>query len=276
MANYKYKLSEADSGVLKPKDVDPALIKRLEDKYGPVDMVYDFFDKELKTYYKTDAIDKETGKISHDIIKLASFGDALQKMSQAVKALKQLMGTEDARNDQNIQAVAKDLKDVFNKYRTHLRKNYPDQYNQIKSALEEISTTAAGGEYSTPFAFNPNKKADGAAVNYYYKLGYKKAPKPKSTKTVDIVPLNEETQELESYINALSVESSALKKHITDRILGFDKIENKLNELVPLLGDAKNKTMDYYKQTPDFKVVYPTDLAIDYIDDLIEMFKKEE
>jgi hypothetical protein len=276
MANYKYKLSEADSGVLKPKDVDPALIKRLEDKYGPVDMVYDFFDKELKTYYKTDSVDKETGKISHDIIKLASFGDALQKMSQAVKALKQLMGTEDARNDQNIQAVAKDLKDVFNKYRTHLRKNYPDQYNQIKSALEEISTTAAGGEYSTPFAFNPNKKADGAAVNYYYKLGYKKAPKPKSTKTVDIVPLNEETQELESYINVLGVESSALKKHITDRILGFDKIENKLNELVPLLGDAKNKTMDYYKQTPDFKVVYPTDLAIDYIDDLIEMFKKEE
>jgi hypothetical protein len=276
MANYKYKLSEADSGVLKPKDVDPALIKRLEDKYGPVDMVYDFFDKELKTYYKTDAIDKETGKISHDIIKLASFGDALQKMSQAVKALKQLMGTEDARNDQNIQAVAKDLKDVFNKYRTHLRKNYPDQYEQIKNQLEEISTTAAGGQYSTPFAFNPDKDAKGAAVNYYYKLGYKKAPKPKSTKTVDIVPLNEETQELESYINALGVESSALKKHITDRILGFDKIENKLNELVPLLGDAKNKTMDYYKQTPDFKVVYPTDLAIDYIDDLIEMFKKEE
>jgi len=276
MANYKYKLSEADSNILKPKDVDPALIKRLEDKYGPVDMVYDFFDKELKTYYKTDSVDKETGRISHDIIKLASFGDSLKQMSQAVNALKQLMGTEDAKNDQNIQSIARELKDVFNKYRTHLRKNYPDQYNQIKSALEEISTTAAGGEYSTPFAFNPNKKADGAAVNYYYKLGYKKAPKPKSTKAVDIVPLNEETQELESYINALSVESSALKKHITDRILGFDKIENKLNELVPLLGDAKNKTMDYYKQTPDFKVVYPTDLAIDYIDDLIEMFKKEE
>jgi len=273
MAKYKYTLKE---DVLKPKDVDPALIKRLEDRYGPVDMKNDFFSSDLDTYYKTSDIDKETGKIGHDIIKLASFGDALQKMSQAVKALKQLMGTEDARNDQNIQAVAKDLKDVFNKYRTHLRKNYPDQYNQIKSALEEISTTAAGGEYSTPFAFNPNKKADGAAVNYYYKLGYKKAPKPKSTKTVDIVPLNEETQELESYINALGVESSALKKHITDRILGFDKIENKLNELVPLLGDAKNKTMDYYKQTPDFKVVYPTDLAIDYIDDLIEMFKKEE
>jgi hypothetical protein len=31
--------------------------------------------------------------------------------------------------------------------------------------------------------------------------------------------------------------------------------------------------MDYYKEKPDFKVVYGTDLAVDYLDDLIEMFK---
>ena len=272
MAKYKYILKE---GVLKPKDIDPALIKRIEAKHGPVDMTNDFFADDLKTYFKTDEIDKETGKISHSIVKLASFGDSLKQISQAVIALKQLMGTEDAKNDQNIQSIARELKDVFNKYRTHLRKNYPDQYNQIKNTLEEISGTAAGGQYSTPFAFNPNKKADGAAVNYYYKLGFKKAPEPKSTKAVDIIK-EAETQDLESYIASLGVESPNLKKHITDRILGFDKIENKLNELAPLLGDAKNKTLDYYKQNPDFKVVYPTDLAIDYIDDLIEMFKKEE
>ena len=86
MANYKYTLKE---DILKPKDVDPALIKRLEDRYGPVDMENDFFSSDLDTYFKTSDIDKETGKIGHDIIKLASFGDALQKMSQAVKSLKQ-------------------------------------------------------------------------------------------------------------------------------------------------------------------------------------------
>ena len=280
MGKYNYILKET----LKPKDVDPALLKRLEDKYGPVDMKNDFFSDDLKTYFKTDEINPETNSVSHNIIKLASFGDSLKKMSDAVKALKQLMGTKDAQNDSNIQAVADELKNVFNKYRTHLRKNYPDQYNQIKNTLEEISTTAAGGEYATPFAFNPNKKADGAAVNYYYKLGYKNAPKPKPSKTIDIVnlsksktsPLNEEQAQIEDYIKSLGVESPNLKKHISDRILGFEKIESKLNELVPLLGRAKQDTMDKYREKQDFTIYYPTDLAIDYLDDTIEMFKNEK
>lgn len=280
MGNYKYILKET----LKPKDVDPAFLKRIEDMHGPVDMKNDFFSDDLDTYFKTSDIDKETGKIGHDIIKLASFGDSLQKLSAAFKALKGLLGTEEGRRDSNIQTVADELKKVFNKYRTHLRKNYPDQYRMIKNTLEEISTTAAGGQYSTPFAFNPKKNAKGAAVNYYYKLGWKDAPKPKSSKTMDLVnlsksktkPLNEEQAQIEDYIKSLGIESPNLKKHISDRILGFEKIESKLNELVPLLGDAKNKTMDFYRQNPNFKILYPTDLAVDYIDDIIEMFKKEE
>ena len=54
MAKYKYNLKEA---VIKPKDVDPALLKRLEAKYGPVDMKNDFFDDDLETYFKTASID---------------------------------------------------------------------------------------------------------------------------------------------------------------------------------------------------------------------------
>jgi len=121
------------SNILKPKDIDPALLKRLESQYGPIDMENDFFKKDLSTYYKTTKINPETNSVSHDVIKLASFGDSLKKMSSAVKALKQLMGTKDAQNDDTIKAVANELKKVFNQYRTHLRKNYPDQYNQIKN-----------------------------------------------------------------------------------------------------------------------------------------------
>jgi hypothetical protein len=40
------------------------------------------------------------------------------------------------------------------------------------------------------------------------------------------------------------------------------------------MQQAKHKTMDYYKQKPDsFAVVYGTDLAKEYLDDLIELFK---
>ena len=43
--------------------------------------------------------------------------------------------------------------------------------------IEEISTTAAGGHYNTPFAFNKNKNAKGAKTIYYYKLGFKPVKK---------------------------------------------------------------------------------------------------
>ena len=281
MPKYKYILKEE---VIKPKDLDPEFIKRIEKRFGEIDMTNDFFSDDLSTYFKTDNIDKETGNISHKVIKLGNFGDALKEMSQALQAMVNLSKTSDGKADPKIAVIAQDLRGVFNKFRTHIRNEYPEQYVTIKNLLDEISTTAAGSEYATPFAFNPNKKADGAAVNYYYKLGFKKAPKPRSSKTIDIIPrnrgtepLNEvETQDLESYIAALGVESPNLKKHITDRLLGFDKIEDKLNELVPLLGKAKNETMDFYKQNPNFNVLYSTDLAADYLDDLIQMFKSKE
>jgi hypothetical protein len=50
MGNFKYKLKEIDSNILKPNEVDQALIKRIKTKYGPMDMENDFFSKDLKTY----------------------------------------------------------------------------------------------------------------------------------------------------------------------------------------------------------------------------------
>ena len=307
---------------LKPKDLDPALLKRLEDQYGPMDMENDFFDRTLLNYYKTTDVDKETNSSTQKTIKLPSLGDSLKKMSTALKSLKGLLGTDVARNDAEIQKVLDNFKNVFNRYRTHLRKSYPDQYRQIKNQLEEndvdeASTSSGVGSYQTPFAFNKNKNADGTdndvmIKKYGYKLApveegpgatfgpgpaagpdgvednmlvkkfkYKLVPKPHTSKTIAIVdlskgkttPLNEADVNIEEYINGLGIESSAMKKHITSRILGFDKVENKLNELIPLLAQAKIKTMDYYKENPDFKVLYGTDLAVDYLDDLIEMFK---
>jgi len=54
----------------------------------------------------------------------------------------------------------------------------------IRKVVTEISATGggtagasfspgAGGQYATPFAFNPNKKAKGTSRNYYLKMGWK-------------------------------------------------------------------------------------------------------
>jgi len=174
---YKYKLKEQErKNTLKPKDVSPNLLKRLEDLYGPIDVERDFFSANLDTYYKTKSVDKETGTVGHKVIPLASFEESLRKITSAYEALKDLLKADEAKNDSNIQDVSRDIKVALNKYRAHLRKFYPEQYRQaiarIDEDLEEVSTSGAAGAYLTPYAFRkkgqkPNDKA-------YKELGYKK------------------------------------------------------------------------------------------------------
>ena len=102
-------------------------------------------------------------------------------MYTALKALKRLLATDDARNDEVIQKILVDFREVFNKYRTHLRTSYPDQYRQIKNQLKEISGTGGGAgaasfsggtgmQYATPYAFR--RKGQKANDKAYKELGY--------------------------------------------------------------------------------------------------------
>ena len=54
--------------------------------------------------------------------------------------------------------------------------------DELKKQLKEMSTSGAAGAYSTPFAFNPNKNAQGTSRNYYLKMGWKLVNKAKTRK----------------------------------------------------------------------------------------------
>jgi len=277
------------SNILKPKDVKPSLIKRLEAAYGPVKDT-DFFSADLDTYFKTSSINPETNSISHDIIKLASFGDSLEKMSDAVRALKILMTTDEAEKDQNIKVIARSLKDVFNQYRSHLRKNYPDQYEEIKRQLEEMSTTGGGAgaasftggtgmQYATPYAFKRKKKKleegigaslgpgpkaneDGVKDNAYVKqFKYKLVPKKIKGSGLEVKQL---------------FEAESSKDFQNGRIAAFDSIEQELNDIYKMLSNVKNETAEYYQENPgSYAVLKPTDLVLDYIKDIKDLLKGE-
>ena len=293
MGKFKYNIKE----IKKPKDVDPVLIARLEKTYGPV-QDSDFFNDEIDKYYKTTSVNKQTGGVEHEVIELAGFGDSLEKMSDAVEALKLLMSTEDARNDQNIQKIARELKDVFNKYRTHLRKSYPDQYDRIKSTLEEISTSGAAGAYLTPYAFRlkgskPNDKV-------YKELGYTEVkegigadlgPGPKATEDgvkdnayvkqfrYKIVPKDKNGNYVQKG-SGLEVkqlfEAETPEEFQKKRIEAFDSIESELNDVYKMLSNAKNETIDHYNNKPSsYNVIKPTDLVLDYIKDIKNLLKGE-
>ena len=260
MGNFKYKLKEQRQ-ILKPGDVDSALIKRLEAQYGPVDMEHDFFSNDLKTYFKASNVNPETGAVTHEIIKLASFGESLQNIHKALKSIQSLALTPEGKSDKKVIETLVKVREAFNGFRTYLRKYYPDQYEVIKSQLDEISTVGGGAGQA---GFTSGTSGENYATPYAFKYKLKKKP------------LKEDNFNVDSYIKDLNVPNPSLVNWIRDRIEAFDTIERQLNQLIPLLQQAKKDTTKQYSQKPDFRVIYGTDLAQEYLEDIIQLFKQPE
>lgn len=268
------------------------------------------------------SIDPETGAISWDVTTVPEMDTTFKKFAQLRDYIEDLAA--DKKDDPKFREIAKKVIANFNDFRTHLRKNYPDEYETFKSVAEDLAKTlneestigstsafTSGGEGENHNGPSPRKSTYGA----YTQAGYKKVTEGpgatmgpgapagpegvtnntyvkdfkyklvnqkalnKKAKGIIVKPLwkeniNEANTDVESYLQDLNITDVDRKKFIASRILGFDELETKLNELLPLLQQAKHKTMDYYRANPEsFSVVYGTDLANDYVNDLIELFK---
>ena len=157
----------------------------------------------------------------------------------------------------------------------------------IAKKLKETSATGTGAsfspgtgaQYATPNAFNPNKNAKGAEHIYYYKLGFKPVNQKKlnkAAKGIEVKKLWEEEEnkfDIESFVSTLETDNEELKKYIAGRLGDFNLLAGKLKELITLIREAKKETIDSYRQNPEFKAIYGTDLAISLVDDLIKLFK---
>jgi hypothetical protein len=153
---------------IKPKDLSPNFLKKIEDKYGPTNPD-DFFSSDLDTYYKADdPSERGEGRgITHTIIRLPSFTELFKDLDQAKGNAQALSRNPELRGDIEFAQQADQIQQTFNSFRTFFRKNYPDQYSMIKAAIQEISTSGDAGGFLTKYAF-------GKAPNYYTKvLGYK-------------------------------------------------------------------------------------------------------
>ena len=78
---------------------------------------------------------------------------------------------------------------IFNKYRTHIRKKYPKSYKRVNEEdVDEASMSGGAGAYLTPYAFR--LKGQKPNIKAYKELGYKEVkegvgatlgPGPKAT-----------------------------------------------------------------------------------------------
>ena len=206
-------------------------------------------------------VDPETGAITYDVENVANFSSTYNALQQAKEFLNTLEKTGNAKDDTTIDKFAEDISKLFNAFRTHVRKNYPKEYERV-SRLKEQSATSQGGatftpgggaQYATPFAFR--KKGKKSPSIYYYKLGYKPVPKIKP-KSYDIKKLFEYNDFQQNRINV------------------FDDIEKKIDMILPMLSNAKNKTAEYYNENPgSYAINYPTDAILVELDDIIKQLK---
>ena len=208
-------------------------------------------------------VDPETGAITYDVENVANFSSTYNALQQAKEFLNTLEKTGNAKDDTTIDKFAEDISKLFNAFRTHVRKNYPKEYERV-SRLKEQSATSQGGatftpgggaQYATPFAFR--KKGKKSPSIYYYKLGYK--PVPKKIKGAGTI-----VKQLFEYNNFQE-----------NRIKSFDDVESKIDVILPMLSNAKNETAEYYNENPgSYKIVYPTDAMLAELDNIIKQLKQ--
>jgi hypothetical protein len=158
---------------------------------------------------------------------------------------------------------------AYKEFEKGWNKGYYKNGNYERISESNPGATMGPGPKAGPEGVTKNKYV----TDFKYKLVDKKKLN-KAAKGIEVKQLWEANTDVESYLKDIEVNNPDNKKFIASRILGFDEVETKLNELIPLLQQAKHKTMDYYRQNPSsFGVVYGTDLAKEYLDDLIELFK---
>lgn len=82
-------------------------------------------------------INPVTGAISWDIVNVGAFDTVYKTFDKLNKLLRTLESEGEAESDPTIDSITDQVKKLFNQYRTHVRKNYPEAYDRIRMVKEE-------------------------------------------------------------------------------------------------------------------------------------------
>ena len=70
-------------------------------------------------------IDPVTGTVTWSVEGVAAFDTVFTNFNKLRQLLKTLEATGDAKDDTTIDSISDNVNDLFNKFRTHIRRNYP-------------------------------------------------------------------------------------------------------------------------------------------------------
>ena len=127
---YKYKLNEM-SKTASPEAAEKATgIPQSKQEVGKVT-----FSKDGDTKFTVTDIDSETGRISWNVEQLPSFEELFSVATELVDVSKDVRN--ETKSDTFFREIYETSKLLRNKIRTHLRNEYPDEYNRIVMRLSE-------------------------------------------------------------------------------------------------------------------------------------------
>ena len=114
-------------------------------------------------------LDPETGAVTWDVKNVPAIDSTFKEFKELRRFMTQLArDTEDTVIDD----LADQISNIFNKYRTHIRKKYPKSYKRVNEEdVDEVSTSGGAGAYLTPYAFR--LKGQKPNIKAYKELGYK-------------------------------------------------------------------------------------------------------
>ncbi len=103
--------------------------------------------KEFKAKLTPIHHDPETRSFESKVTYLPDFERVFKDLKDSREGLKQVISGN--KEDGALKEILHDLNRIFNKYRTHLRRYYPQEYSQIKRVVGENFEAGEGEQYAT-------------------------------------------------------------------------------------------------------------------------------
>jgi len=200
--------------------------------------------------------DPETGAITSVVKYMPNLRDLYDDVDDVVNKLSKLKGKIQPEESETLIKISKTLRNRLSR----VIKKYKELKEVSATGGSATFTPGTGAQYATPRAFTKDSKSKKRKNIYYYKMGYKDVPKKIKGSGLEVKKLYE----------------GEFNEFQKGRIDIFEKIENELNDLPPLISNAKNKTVEYYSANPgSYAIVNSTDLILEYIKDIKTLLKGE-
>jgi len=143
----------------------------------------------------------------------------------------------------------------------------------IRKKLKEMSATGQGGAsftagqgegYTTSTAFASKTNSKGTKNIYYYKLGFKPVPDKIKGSGLPVKKLWEE--------DTLNEVNEFQQK----RLDALDEIEALMNEISPLISNAKNETIELYSgNAGSYDITKPIEMVKSYLQDIKQLLSEK-